>query len=196
MPLSFNHQPRTVDELMRHRAAFYPNDHAISYPRHGVDFCHYTFRQLDVFAWRVAQLYSAFIPVRESSSENPRVVGLLGPSNIEYLISLLALTKLGHTALLLSTRIPQAAIESLTQATGAETLIADSKHLAIAHNAVASSSRVRVRELAKRSVFEFAIELHGDTSMTAHLNAEIEEKHSCFIIHSSGKRKTSLYHAS
>ena len=187
MPLSFNHQPHTVDELMRHRSAFYPNEQAISYPRHGVDFVHYTFRQLDVFAWRVAQLYSTFIPVRERSSETPRVVALLGPSNFEYLISLLALAKLGHTALLVSTRIPQAAIESLTQATGAETLIADSKHLAVANDAVARSSRVNVRELAKQSAFEFAIDLHGDTSMTGHLDAKIKENHTSFIIHSSGK---------
>lgn len=185
--IGYSQTPRTVDELMRHRAALYPHEHAISYPREGVDFVDYTFQELDVFAWRAAQLYRTRIPVRDGSSEKPKVIALLGPSNLEYLVSLLALTKLGHTALLLSTRIPQVAIESLVQATGAEALIADKRHLAVAESTQANLGRLQVWELAGRSAFEFHIDLQGDTCMTAHLCPEKEEDYYSFIIHSSGK---------
>ncbi len=185
--IAYDQSLRTVDELMRHRAAFYPHEHAISYPHEGVKFVDYSFQQLDVFAWRVAQRYSTRIPAREDSSDKPKVIALLGPSNLEYLISLLALAKLGHTALLLSTRIPQVAIESLIQATGAEAVIADRRHLAVAENTQANAGRLQVWELAARSAFEFPIDLQGDTCMTPHLHPEEEQNYYSFIIHSSGK---------
>lgn len=177
---------RTVDALMRRRARLHPHVHAVSYPSSGINFVDYTMQQLDVFAWRAAKHYGKDLPVRSSSAEKPTVVALLGPSNLEYLITMLALTKLGHSILLLSTRIPQPAIESLVQATNASVLVTESRFAELGSK-VRDSMSVRQLELVSRSVFEFPVEVRGDTRLDSALDPEIEKENIAFIIHSSGK---------
>ncbi|KAL7917780.1 hypothetical protein ACQKWADRAFT_331624 [Trichoderma austrokoningii] len=178
--------PRTIDALLRLRAVSYPQDHIISYPKSGIDFVDYNLQQLDVFAWRVANHYEQHIPVRKSSEEKPHVVALLGVSNFEYLITLLALTKLGHTVLLLSTRITIPAIESLVNATSAITIVADRKHLNTAKEIQNLLPQLRLFEVVDRRIFEFSIEAHGDTQLDSHLDPEIEAQNIALIVHSSG----------
>ncbi|KAK7226862.1 hypothetical protein V2G26_014865 [Clonostachys chloroleuca] len=175
----------TVDSLVRRRARSNPDIHAISYPSSGIEFVNYTLQQLDVFAWRVAKQYEQSLPVRSSSAEKPRVIALLGPSNLEYLITLLALTKLGHTVLPLSTRIPQPAIENLMNVTGAKTLIAEARFLELAGK-VSDSMSIELLEIAPRSVFEFPVEVHAETKLDQALDPKIEQDNIAFIIHSSG----------
>ncbi|KAI6784135.1 NRPS-like enzyme [Emericellopsis cladophorae] len=176
----------TIDSLIRRRARLHPYDHAVSYPYYGIDFVDYNMQQLDVFAWRVAKHYEARLPARHSSEEKPTVVGLLGPSNLEYLITMLALTKLGHTVLLLSTRISQAAIESLLTTTGASALVAEARHQDMANLVRQSMPGVQICEIAARSVFEFPIDVIGDTRLDAHLDPQVEVNNIAWIIHSSG----------
>ena len=118
-------KPLTIDELIRQRATDEPNEFIVSYPSSGIEYVDYNFRQLDVFASRVAHKYKSIIPQRTASTEPETVVGLLGPSNFEYFISILALAKLGHAVLFLSTRISTAAYTSLLQATGANYILID-----------------------------------------------------------------------
>jgi acyl-CoA synthetase (AMP-forming)/AMP-acid ligase II len=181
---------RTVDALIRRRALLHPHDHAVSYPSSGTTFQDYTLRQLDVFAWRVAKHYETQLPVRKSSAEKPAVVALLGPSNLEYLITMLALSKLGHTVLLVSTRIPQVAIESLLNVTGSSALVVDEKFLETATK-VQENVAVEILPIAARDVFEFPIDAHGDTRLDG-LDPEIETNNVAFIIHSSGKSLPSV----
>ncbi|CAG9998088.1 unnamed protein product [Clonostachys byssicola] len=176
---------QTVDSLIRRRAAQNPSSHIVSYPSTDIQFVDYTMQQLDVFAWRVAKHYEKDIPVRVSSSEKPRVVALLGPSNFEYLVTILALTKLGHTALLLSTRIPQPAIESLLSSTGSSVLLSDARHQDMAEK-VRDSMGTDIFNIVGRSTFEFPIEAHSDTQLDSHLDPAIETNNIAFIIHSSG----------
>lgn len=176
----------TVDDLVRLRARQHPDAHAISYPSSGINFVDYTMQQLDVFAWRVAKYYEAQLPVRTSSAEKPIVVALLGPSNLEYLATMLAMTKLGHTALLLSTRIPQPAIENLMTVTGARTLITDARYVPLATEVQNAMPDTELLRIAARSDFEFPIDVVGDTRMTGHLDPEVEKDNLAFIIHSSG----------
>lgn len=178
---------RTVDGLLRRRALLHPHDHAVSYPSSGTTFVDYTTQQLDVFAWRVAKHYEERLPVRKSSTETPAAVALLGPSNLEYLITKLALSKLGHTVLLLSTRIPQVAIESLIKATAAEALVVDARYLEIATQVQQTIPTIQLLEVARREVFEFPVEMHADTQLDSRLDAEIEAGYIAFIIHSSGR---------
>lgn len=176
----------TIDELLRHRARLYPDDHVVSYPSSGISFVDYSLRQLDVFALRVAKLYSDYLPARASSVEKPTVVALLGPSNIEYFVTMLALSKLGHSVLLLSTRIPLVAIESLLETTGAAALIAESRHSKTAQQVQASRPSTQVLKLAGRDCFEFPIEEVFDTRLDYNLDPEIEKTNIAWIIHSSG----------
>ncbi|KAI5927850.1 hypothetical protein F4810DRAFT_706586 [Camillea tinctor] len=178
---------RTVDDLIRKRARTHPHNVIVSYPSSGIDFVDYTMQQLDVFAYRAAKHYEKFVPVRNSSEEKPSVVAILGPSNLEYLVTMLALTKLGHTILFLSTRISQAAIESLMTATNTKHLFADSRYLEVANQSVQGNlSHVRVSEIASRSVFEFPVEMYADTRIDYNLDHEIETLNNIYIIHSSG----------
>lgn len=180
--------PRTIDALLRLRAISHPQDHIVSYPKSGIDFVDYNLQQLDVFAWRVANHYEQHIPARKSSKEKPHVVALLGVSNFEYLITLLALIKLGHTVLLLSTRITVPAIESLINATSASTIIVDRKYLSTAREIQNTLPLLQLFEVIDRRVFEFSIEAHGDTQLDSDLDPEIEEQNIALIVHSSGKR--------
>lgn len=184
--------PRTIDALLRLRAISYPEDHIVSYPKSGIDFVDYNLRQLDVFAWRAANHYGQHIPARKSSDEKPHVVALLGVSNFEYLITLLALIKLGHTVLLLSTRITVPAIESLINATSASTILVDRRHLSTAREVQNLLPLLQLFEVIDRPVFEFSIEAHGDTQLDSHLDPEIEAQNIALIVHSSGMRTQGL----
>lgn len=176
----------TVDGLVRRRARLHPNSHAISYPSSGISYVDYTMQQLDVFAWRVAKHYEAHLTPRTSSAEKPAVVAMLGPSNLEYLITKMALSKLGHTILLLSTRIPQAAIENLMNVTDAKTLLIDAKFEQMGTAIQEGMQNVKQMSIAPRSVFEFPIDVVGDTQLDGHLDPEVEKDNIIFIIHSSG----------
>jgi acyl-CoA synthetase (AMP-forming)/AMP-acid ligase II len=178
---------QTVDALIRHRARINPHGIIVSYPRSGVDFVDYSMQQLDVFAYRVARHYQTFIPTRSSSDVKPTTIALLGPSNFDYLVTMLALTKLGHTILFLSTRISQAAVESLVTTTGATYLLADARHLSMAADVKANLGFLDVNEIAGSGMYEFPIEVHADTRMDYQLDAEVEAGNNIYIIHSSGK---------
>jgi acyl-CoA synthetase (AMP-forming)/AMP-acid ligase II len=177
---------RTVDALVRHRARINPHATIVSYPSSGVEFVDYSMQQLDVFAYRVARHYQSFIPTRTDSRVAPITIAILGPSNFDYLVTMLALTKLGHTVLFLSTRISQVAVESLIETTGATYLLADARFLSLATDIQTSMPTLHVGSIAGSSTFNFPIEIHADTRMDYQLDPAIEEANNIYIIHSSG----------
>jgi len=177
---------QTVDALIRHRARINPHATIVSYPSSGVEFVDYSMQQLDVFAYRVARHYQVFIPTRSSSEIEPTTVALLGSSNFDYLVTMLALTKMGHTVLFLSTRISQLAIESLIKTTRASHLLTDKKQLRMAAEVQANLPFLHVRGIAGSGTFDFAIEVHADTRMDYQLDPAIEALNNIYIIHSSG----------
>ncbi|RSL55384.1 hypothetical protein CEP54_009414 [Fusarium duplospermum] len=166
-----------------HRTPMIMSFHTLS---SGINYADYTLQQLDVFAWRVAKYYEPELPIRTSPSQKPTVVAMLGPSNLEYLITMLALKKMGHTALLLSTRIPQIAVESLVNETGATAIIADGRFVELADNVSKTIPTLQSLRIAGRDAFEYPIEAHGDTQLDAHLDPEVETQNIAWIIHSSG----------
>ncbi|KAI4612274.1 putative NRPS-like protein biosynthetic cluster [Alternaria metachromatica] len=177
---------KTVDALVRHRARRDPHVTIVSYPSSGVDFVDYTMQQLDVFAYRVARHYQTFIPTRSSSAETPTTVAVLGPSNMDYIVSMLALTKLGHTVLFLSTRISQAAIDSLITTTGATYLLADSRYARSAIDAQRAIPGLQIGEIARPNTYNFPVEVHADTRLDYQLDHTVEASNNIYIIHSSG----------
>jgi acyl-CoA synthetase (AMP-forming)/AMP-acid ligase II len=177
---------QTVDGLVRHRARNNPHATIVSYPSSGVDFVDYSMQQLDVFAYRVARHYQSFIPTRSSSKDAPTTVAILGPSNFNYLVTILALTKLGHTVLFLSTRISHFAVESLIQTTGATYLLANAQFLQLAADVQANIPVLQINSIAGSSFYDFAIEVHADTRMDYQLDPLIEQSNNIYIIHSSG----------
>lgn len=183
-------EPRTVDELMRSRSRTDPDLPLISYPSSGIEYVDYTARQLDIFAYRVAQKYKESIPQRTSSNEKPAVIGLLGPSNLEYLITMLALTKLGHTVMFMSTRISQEAHASLLNTTGSRHIVIDESFADMA----AALKRDNTPDLAVIPIAGAedydqpidACSANMDTRMDRELDVAVEQSHVAWIIHSSG----------
>lgn len=180
----------TVDELVRKRARAHPDRVIVSYPSSGIEYVDYTMKQLDVYAFRVAKYYQQFLPTRSTSDEKPLTVALLGRSNFDYLITMLALSKLGHTTLFLSTRISQEATDNLLQLTGAEFFIVDERHLGVAEASQKSLGLKGIVQLPGRSAYDFSIEVYADTRMDHQLDPSIETNNRIFIIHSSGKRSS------
>ncbi|KUL86230.1 hypothetical protein ZTR_08387 [Talaromyces verruculosus] len=178
--------PSTIDELIKLRASEPEADEPIiAYPNNDIDYIYYTPRQLNDLVEQVAVHYSKFIPQRISSSDPVQVVGLLGPSDLDYLITLLAVTRLGHTVLFLSTRISEDAVVSLIQATKATTLLFNESYRALA-------AGVQERIGASTGLIYSPNNDSPSTSVEKqrlpphHLDGTSENKHVCWIIHSSG----------
>ncbi|KAE9378310.1 acetyl-CoA synthetase-like protein [Stipitochalara longipes BDJ] len=179
--------PLTIDELIRQRSQENPREPIISYPSSGLEYVDNTTRQIDIFAHRVAQKYKILMPQRLSSSDPEIVVGLLGPSNFEYFISILALTKLGHSILFLSTRISIAAYVSLLETTGAKYLLVDSSFRETAARVKETCTSVQVHDITDSESYNYPIvDENIDTRLCQHLQPEVESKKISWIIHSSG----------
>ncbi|KAJ9257377.1 hypothetical protein DTO207G8_2131 [Paecilomyces variotii] len=180
-------EPRTIDELVRHRASLGSGQPVIAYPKSGIDYVEYPLRDLDIFAYRVAKKIASRIPVRSSSSEKQTVVGVLGPSDLSYLVILLALSKLGHSALLLSTRISIEAYVSLLETTNSRNLMVHESFRDVAEELKRRIPDLQVNEIPSRDVYDFPVEDGSvDTNLTPHLDPAQETEHTVWIIHSSG----------
>lgn len=180
--------PMTVDELVRQRAALGSEQPMISYPKTATDYLDYPLYQLDIFAFRVAKLLAARIPPRSSSLETPAVIALLGPSDLDYLVMLLAVAKLGHTGLLLSTRLSNEAYVSLLERTGSHNLFVYNSYKGTAAELQNLVPGLQAAEILTEDVYNYPIPtgLHADTNLVSHLNPATESKHTSWIIHSSG----------
>jgi acyl-CoA synthetase (AMP-forming)/AMP-acid ligase II len=181
---------RTVDELLRARAKSHPHLAVVAYPSSGIEYVEYTFQQLDIFAYRVGAHLQLSMPSRASSEVKRTVVAMLGPSNLEYLVTMMALIKLGHTILFLSTRISPAAIESLVKTTGASHILADSRFQQAASAVKAGIPELSIADMPSRKVFEHAVgaaDVTVNTQLDAELDPTVETGSIVYIIHSSGK---------
>lgn len=179
-------EPVTIDELVRHRAALGADQPKISYPRTGIEYVDYSLHQLDIFAFRVAELIAGVVPPRNNSSEKPAVIALLGPSHLNYLVSLLALSKLGHSVLLLSTRISVEAYVSLMETTQSRQLLIHGSFDDTADDLRARLPGLRVAIIPNQDSYDYPISNTVDTNLVPHLDRVIEAKNIAFIIHSSG----------
>ena len=179
-------EPLTIDELVRHRASLGANQPKISYPRSGIEYVDYSLYQLDAFAFRVARKISNVAPPRTTSSEKPVVIALLGPSDLNYLVTILAILKLGHGILLLSTRISIEAYVSLLEKTGSRHVFIHKSFNDTAEDLKGHLDGLRVDEIPQQDSYDYPITEKIDTNLLSHLDRTIESKNLAFIIHSSG----------
>ncbi|KAL5000032.1 hypothetical protein BDV10DRAFT_183627 [Aspergillus recurvatus] len=172
----------TIDDLVRARAEGDKADVPIvAYPVKGTEYRYYTPRELHNLVEAASVHYARVIPQRRTSDDPVQVVGLLGPSDFEYLIALIAVSRLGHTVLLLSTRIAEDAYVSLLENTKASYLIAYPAFQAVAKNATQRTGTVLQPVLVREDYV-------GTTSKLpeAELDGLVENKNITWIIHSSG----------
>ncbi|KAK4496251.1 hypothetical protein PRZ48_012231 [Zasmidium cellare] len=176
-------EPRTIDELIRLRSKQSGRDDAIiCYPDEGTNYIEYTPKDLDRLVEQAACLYAEVVPQRVHSDQPVQVVGLLGDSDLSYLISLLAISRLGHTSLLLSTRITDEAYESLLSSTKATALIYQPTFSSAAAKVAATLPRLKTTQVVDSK------DLVNSTAKlaSAALDPVRETKNGSFIIHSSG----------
>ncbi|KAI9369802.1 hypothetical protein BJX61DRAFT_545228 [Aspergillus egyptiacus] len=172
----------TIDDLIRARAEGNTADEPIvAYPHHGTQYKYYTPRELHHLVEAAAVRYSQVIPQRKTSDDPVQVVGLLGPSDFTYVITLLAISRLGHSVLLLSTRIAEDAYVSLIENTKASFLIAYPGFQNVATNVAQRTGVVLQPVLQCADYTNIEAKLPE-----AQLDGGIESKNVTWIIHSSG----------
>ena len=176
--------PRTINELIRARA-IEPDSKdkpILSYPESG-RYIDYTPAQLNELADNATFYYAQCVPRRFSSDDPVRVVAVLGPSNFDYFITLLALSKLGHTVLLLSTRISEEAHLSLFNATKATSLFVDDAFRSMGEKVQKHLQGLTVEPIATKA--DYAT-LEKPAESESNLDIDRETRNVAWIIHSSG----------
>ncbi|KAH0364870.1 acetyl-CoA synthetase-like protein, partial [Aureobasidium melanogenum] len=178
-----NETPSTVDELIKLRANQEGKDAPIiAYPEQGTEYNDYTPSQLDEFVERAASFYAASIAQRITSDDPVQVIGLLGPSDFSYLVAFLAISRLGHSVLLLSTRITEEAHESLLRTTKTTTLLYNEAFETTASALTGHNSGLRVMKICDT----MALPTTSENVKPARLDTSKETLNTSFIIHSSG----------
>lgn len=173
-------EPRTLDELLRHRAKAAPDVPIVAYPTttEPDSYETHTASQLDEYTHRAAQHYRRLFGHRERSSPE-RVVALFAQSDLDYLVAQFALGRLGFTVLCLSTRLSPEAIVSLLEKTNCQHVV-----YAAAYQAKIDSVAA-LRRVQSSVLFEGYRE--GEVSeVNIDLDLEHETNTSCNILHSSG----------
>ncbi|PWW72667.1 acetyl-CoA synthetase-like protein [Tuber magnatum] len=192
-PAPIDEAPLTLDHLLRLRASQIPDTPLLAYPHNKKDYTRYTAPQLNALAYRAARHYKKSITQRASSETPQRVVALLGVSNFDYVISLLALAKLGMTTLLLSTRISDEAYRHLLNKAGcSDVIVQPAFEKTIERVWSGYASAVNVVGMASPGVYEQEVDPKEkglaleDMRFDTQLDMEVEKSRDVFIIHSSG----------
>ncbi|KAJ3526856.1 hypothetical protein NM208_g10983 [Fusarium decemcellulare] len=125
-----------INDFMLHQARSIPDTPLIAYPASELgasDFVNYTAKDLDAFADEAAKaLASQGLVPKAAKSDKAEVVGLLGPSNLDYIISIIALSRMGFTVLFLSTRLPTEAYVALLEETNCTRILTGPKLVSVA----------------------------------------------------------------
>ena len=175
--------PLTIDELICSRAVEPGcNESIVAYASSGTEYVDYTPKQINDFALKAANFYAADIPRRWNSDSPSQVIALLGTSRIEYLATLLGISKLGHTVLFLSTRISEEAYTSLLANTDARTILVDPAYAEVARAVQSKLPTLRICSICSQSQLQAA----SSESLGTSLNGFLEQSKTAWIIHSSG----------
>lgn len=185
-------EARTVDELIRLRASAYPAQTAVVFADSDTVSSEYTGKQLDAYAHAAARAYSRLYGLcpRQSHEQSPTVVAVIGISNLEYLVTLLAIAKLGHATLLLSPRLPHGAYKHLLEKTQARILLVQPAFAEIAHQLELELSALSVGRFISHSDYTSAISQcdpgNSNTNMTGAIDLDKDCETPAWILHSSG----------
>ncbi|KAK7402465.1 hypothetical protein QQX98_011792 [Neonectria punicea] len=177
----------SINEFLVYQAQSIPDTALIAYPSSKLgasDFADYTAKQLDDFADDAAKaLTSQGLVPTKARSNKAEVVGLLGPSNLEYIVNILAISRMGFSVLFLSTRLPTEAYVSLLQKTECSRIVVAPKLESVIEG---------IQEFYPVQSFPSTSQLHsyngGSYSTRFKRQTELidEENTVAFIVHSSG----------
>ncbi|BCS22828.1 putative NRPS-like protein biosynthetic cluster [Aspergillus puulaauensis] len=175
----------TVNDILLHRIPHPPGAPLVGYPQstHGIsDYKFYTAEDLDRFANGSANIMQdSGLPMFSDPVEN-RVVAILGASNLDYVVALFALSRLGYAVLLLSTRLSTEAYTNLLAKTNCRNIIYSStaqRAVSLIQGAVPEIKSNLIPEYSSysRCVESSELQFTGQPEISRKL---------AFIIHSSG----------
>lgn len=175
----------TVSDLIQARAseAELKDKPIVFYPSSGTNYVGYSPTDIYELSSKAATYYNRIAPQRTSSDEPPQVVAVLGPSNIDYLIGILGLSKLGHTILFLSARLSEEAYVFLLNVCKAACLFVDDDFRSMGDKVSSHFSNLPVHWMASQEDFKVCKELR---SLDNRLDSLRERNNVAWIIHSSG----------
>ncbi|KAI0378792.1 L-aminoadipate-semialdehyde dehydrogenase [Hypomontagnella monticulosa] len=173
----------SINDLIVNRATAFPFKPLLAYPGKDGKYVYYTAKELDSFADEAAKHYVQLGLVPKSGEGESEVVAILGPSNFDYIITMLALTRIGFAIIFLSTRLSTEAYTALLDQTKCRKIIYASNHEA-AVNLI--SERY---EITRSHMIESAIYSKTDSNGTRFrrpVEIKDESQKIAFIVHSSG----------
>jgi len=168
------------------RAADFPDKPVFGYPSTALPdkYQFYTLSQLNRYAFRVAKILERSFPATVPG-EPRRAVALLGLSNLDYFVALLALCKLGHTAVLMSTRISDEAYQHLLTVTKCTNVVMHPQ-FDKAIKRVATHIPVRIHPIPVPAEYDLPEDVNNPQTMKTWKFAEEEAHQPSWVIHSSG----------
>ncbi|KAI1394167.1 L-aminoadipate-semialdehyde dehydrogenase [Hypoxylon trugodes] len=173
----------SINDLIVNRANAFPFKPLLAYPGKDGKYVYYTAKELDSFADEAAKHYvqSGLVP-KEDQREN-EVVAILGPSNFEYIITMLGLTRIGFAVFFLSTRLSIEAYTALLGQTGCRKIV-------VAPNYAGTVDQIAEKyDIFQCTLIDSTI-LKGANSNSHRFQRPVEIKDEAqkiaFIVHSSG----------
>jgi acyl-CoA synthetase (AMP-forming)/AMP-acid ligase II len=175
--------PQTIEKLLYQRCHQDGCDRPIvAYPASGTEYAYYTPLDLNALIEKAIAYYSKSIAPRSTSGEPTQVIGLLGLSNLEYMVSLMAISRMGHTVLFLSTRISEEAYISLLTGTKTTTIIIDSSFVPMAEAVKGKLPDLQVQLICDKN----DLQQISASPYVHHRLSDRETMNIAWIIHSSG----------
>ncbi|KAI9827984.1 MAG: hypothetical protein M1819_006827 [Sarea resinae] len=176
-----------IDDLLRLRAGETAQPHILACPKGEkslTEYEYFTARDVDRFAGAAAHTLRTR-GLEEVQEERPLVAAVLGPSNLEYLMTICGLSRLGYTVLVFSPRLSAPAYEALLDETKCAILVHDKHYSDIAAQINGSQNTSPLRKIALLSRTEFDLDEPVEWR-PAHVKTESTLARVAFIMHSSG----------
>ncbi|ORY88492.1 acetyl-CoA synthetase-like protein [Leucosporidium creatinivorum] len=179
---------QSVTELLQSRARTHPDTFVLGCPDRNLKITNYTFGELEAATNCAAHHYASLIPPRAAGDSNSKLtVALLASSGYDYLITELALSRIGVAVLFVSINNTPAAVAHLIKATQSSHLIIGPAYEQIGAETLAlgQNEGVKLVQLAEPSVHDSKAQALVKPYPPALSPAE-ESKLIAFIVHSSG----------
>ncbi|RDW69422.1 hypothetical protein BP6252_08442 [Coleophoma cylindrospora] len=118
----------TFDQLLRRRAIDEDQTPLLAYPKSRLGVADYELIPGKLLNRFVDGAVESLLRLGIEPVNEEKVVGIYAPTDLDYLVTIFGLGRLGYTSFLLSPRLPASAVHALLQSTGSSTLFYSSVH--------------------------------------------------------------------
>ncbi|KAI0126111.1 hypothetical protein BJ170DRAFT_672368 [Xylariales sp. AK1849] len=177
---------QTISDLLQDSLRKFSGSSCVGYPatsRGKGDFVYHTFEELNTYVNEAAWKYeeAGLVPEVTLPSQT-EVVALLAPSNLEYVVSVFALSRMGFAVLLLSNRLAPEAYVNLLKETKCTKLITNPVYTTITQH-ITSLCTTTCFEIVKQAQFDNSNSINPPFPPVYFPDAS---RRIAFIVHSSG----------